>query len=232
MKLPIMISVPHSGLEAPCELEELNLLSRPEIVEDGDEQAAEIYAWSEKVEVYVTTAIARAFVDLNRAEDDRRLDGVVKTHTCRMAPIYREPLSEALVKTLLEKYYTPYHQKLSRLAARVKLGIDCHTMSAVGPPVGPDPGQKRPDICLSHADGTFPREWLEKLAECLHRAFATEISLNRPFKGGFIIRSHAGELPWVQLELSRGPFCSVDDKREKAWQAITEFYQWLQRKEK
>ena len=232
MKLPIMISVTHSGLEVPPELEELNLLSRQAIAEDGDEQAAEIYAWSEKVQVYVTTAIARAFVDLNRAENDRRQDGVVKTHTCRLAPIYREPLSEALVKTLLEKYYTPYHQKLSRYTAGVKLGIDCHTMSAVGPPVGPDPDQKRPDICLSNADGTFPQEWLAKLAECLHRAFGAEISLNRPFEGGFIIRSHAGEIPWVQLELSRGPFCSVDEKREKVWQAITEFYQWLQRKEK
>jgi len=232
MKLPIIISVPHSGLEVPPELVDLNLLSRHEIAEDGDEQAAEIYAWSEKVQVFVDTAIARAYVDLNRAPDDRRLDGVVKTHTCRMAPIYREPLSEALVKTLLEKYYTPYHQKLSRHAAEVKLGIDCHTMSAVGPPMGPDPGRKRPAICLSNADGTIPRDWLEKLAECLHRAFAAEISLNRPFRGGVIIRTHAGELPWVQLEFSRDLFCSVDDKREKAWQAITEFYQWRQRKKK
>ena len=232
MKLPILISVPHRGLEVPQEVKAINLLTPEEIARDGDEQAAEIYCLAEHIQAYVTTPIARCFVDVNRAQTDRGTDGVVKTHTCWQVPIYQEPLHEAQVQVLLEKYYHPYHQQLSRYAAQVKLGIDCHTMAAVGPPVGPDGGQERPDICLSHADGTFPDKWLQQMAGCLGRAFDTEISLNQPFKGGFIIRSHAGEIPWVQLELSRGSFCSVQEKREKVWRGIADFYQWLQRSRK
>lgn len=123
----------------------------------NDEGAAEIYLpLKNKVKVLVTTDVARAIVDMNRAEDDRRKDGVVKTHTCWDVPIYSEPLSDILMETLLAQYYRPYHQDLFRLADNVVAGIDCHTMAAVGPPVGPDPGLERPAACLSNADGTCP----------------------------------------------------------------------------
>ena len=232
MKLPILISVPHCGLEVPQEVKEINLLSSEEIARDGDEQAAEIYGLAEHVKAYVTTPIARCFVDLNRAQTDRGADGVVKTHTCWQVPIYREPLHEALVQVLLEKYYHPYHQQISQHAAQVKLGIDCHTMAAVGPPVGPDAGLPRPAVCLSNADNAFPQSWMKQLAQCMQKAFDTPISLNHPFKGGYITRTHAKEIPWVQLELSRGSFCSVPEKQEKVWQGIADFYQWLQRSQK
>ncbi|MBL7144710.1 MAG: hypothetical protein ISS76_10795 [Phycisphaerae bacterium] len=37
---------------------------------------------------YITTDIARAIVDMNRAEHDRGQDGIVKTHTCYNAREY------------------------------------------------------------------------------------------------------------------------------------------------
>jgi hypothetical protein len=50
---------------------------------DSDEGAAEVYFDLEKVvEAFCTSGIARAIVDMNRAADDFRKDGVIKTHTC------------------------------------------------------------------------------------------------------------------------------------------------------
>jgi N-formylglutamate amidohydrolase len=221
--LPLLISVPHAGLKIPPEVEGLCLLTPGQIKADSDEGARTIYALESVVTAFLAGDVARAFVDLNRAEDDRGADGVVKTRTCQRVQIYDSPLSEAVVELLLARYYRPYHSNLTKLAKRAKLGIDCHTMAEFGPPVGPDPGRRRPQVCLSDAGGTCPKTWLRHLAASLQEAFATGISVNAPFKGGHIIRSHASELPWVQVELSRAPFLSEEQKHERMLQALTAF---------
>jgi N-formylglutamate amidohydrolase len=76
---------------------------------------------------------------------------------------------------------------------------------------------------VSNADGTCPEEWLRTLAGCLESALGTTVNVNDPFKGGFIIRSHASEMPWVQLELSRGDFLRVHEKRNAVWTALAEW---------
>ena len=135
-------------------------------------------------------------------------------------PIYKEPLSEDLVESLLDRYYRPFHQKLQDLSNGVKLGIDCHTMADKGPPVGPDPGKERPLVCISNADGTCPMEWIRHLAALFEPAFQTRVSINKPFKGGYIIRSHSKEIPWMQLELSRTPSISNQEKRQRVIQVL------------
>jgi formiminoglutamase len=222
MTLPILLSVPHAGLQIPPEIEDLNLLTPEQIADDGDGGADQLYALERDVLAFVDTEVGRPFVDMNRAPDDRRRDGVVKTHTCWDVQIYREPLPEETADALIELYHSPYHQRLSALAASgVKVGLDCHTMAAVGPPVGPDPGVERPAICLSDGDGTCPHEWLGELAMCLGRTFGREVAINHPFTGGYIIRSHASELPWIQIEFSRAPFTPIDEKRARLLQALT-----------
>jgi len=78
-------------------------------------------------------------------------------------------------------------------------------------------------VCLSNGDGTCPTEWIESLAECFEAAIGQPVSINRPFRGGHITRSHASEMPWVQLELSRGDFLDVHEKRNAVWAALAEW---------
>ena len=47
--------------------------------------------------------------------------------------------------------------------------------------------------------------------------------INQPFKGGFIILSHANEIPWLQLEISRAPFLSYRQKSNKLFEALKEW---------
>lgn len=214
MKLPLLLSVPHAGRRVPPEAAPYCILSGREIEEDGDVGAAEIYDLESEVAAYVTTDIARAIVDMNRSVDDRRADGVVKTQTCWNVPVYREPLPDDVVRQLLEHYHLPYHAKLRELARpRLKLALDCHTMAALGPPVGPDPGRERPRICLSNGDGTCPDPWMAALRACFEDAFGRNVKINDPFRGGTITCSHAKEMPWVQLEISRAPFMTDLEKR-------------------
>ena len=220
--LPVVISVPHAGLRVPDEVAANCLLSPLEIAEDSDAGAAEIYAIADRVGAFVTTDVARAVVDMNRPRDDRRSDGVVKTHTCWDVPVYRRPLSGAEIERLLDAYHAPYHRRLSDLGAsgRWPLGIDCHTMAASGPPVGPDPGRARPWICLSNGNGTCPQEWIDGLAACFAELIDGPVGINDPFRGGYITRSHAAEMPWMQLELSRARFMTDDGKRQTVLSAL------------
>ena len=225
MKLPLLISVPHAGLTVPSEAKPYCVLTRQQIVEDGDEGAAEIYhGLRDHVAAFVTTPIARAIVDMNRTEADRGSDGLVKTHTCWNVPVYRDFPPNGVVETLLDQHYRPYHRLLTELAkSGVQLGVDCHTMAAKGPPIDPGPGVERPWICLSNGEGTCQQEWIESLAECFSRAFGHDVAINDPFKGGFITRTHANELPWMQLELSRAPFMSNTEKHLRLLSALQEW---------
>ncbi len=103
------------------------------------------------------------------------------------------------------------------------LGVDCHTMAAKAPPVGPDPGAERPPICLSDGGSvTCPPELFDRLTGALEHAFGVPVSRNVPFRGGYIVRSHARELPWVQLELSRAGFATITEKRAAVLAALGE----------
>ena len=223
MKLPLLISVPHAGLTVPEEAKPYCGLTPEQIVKDGDEGAAEIYDLDEYAVGYVTTDVARAIVDMNRPEVDRGPDGVVKAVTCQKVPVYAKPLPEAVVQELLTRHYRPYHDRLTRLANRAKLGIDCHTMAPVAPPIGPRPNSERPLICLSNADHTCPARWLQELASHLQQAFKTDVSINTPFRGGHIIRAHSSEVPWIQLEINRAPFLPDHEKRTRMIHAFERF---------
>ena len=221
MTLPIIVSVPHAGLRVPPEVAPACRLTPAQIAEDGDEHAAAIYDIAAEARHFVTTDIARAVVDLNRAEDDRRPDGVVKTHTCFNVPVWREPLGADVVETLLARHHRPYHERLRELAGQgAHLGVDCHTMLSVGPPIGPGPGQERPLVCLGNAGGTCPEAWMACLQRSFRQQFGPRVTVNEPFPGGFITRSHAAEMPWVQLELSRAPFATDAEKRRRVLRAL------------
>ena len=226
MKLPLYISVPHAGTRVPPEAEDLCLLSREDLLADCDEGADFIYfPLQEHAAGFSTTDIARSVVDLNRAPGELGGNGAVKEHTCRNVPVFRTFPDQALVGTLLARYHAPYHQKLSAAAAggRIKLGIDCHTMSVVGPPVSPDPGRKRPLICLSNGGGACPEAWLVSLARIFSALFKEEAAINTPFRGGYITQSHAAEMAWLQLEISQTDAFSQEFKRDCILEGLQSF---------
>lgn len=216
MTLPLLLSVPHAGTTVPRRLEDNCLLSETQIIKDGDEFAREIYGpFENEVNGFVSTDIARAVLDMNRAEGDIRKDGVVKTHTCWNEPVWERLLDEKEKRWLIDTCHRPYHRRLSGLArgTGLLLAVDCHTMAAFGPPVGPDPAVERPQVCLGNANGkSCPDEWSTILLRAFQRYFPGEVTLNRPFSGGHITRFHCAEMPWIQLELSRGAFATPAEK--------------------
>ena len=231
MRLPLLLSVPHAGTEVPAEVAPYCALTPEQIIADGDKEAADIYALADEVATHVTTTVARAVVDLNRAPDDFSRDGAIKTHTCWEVPVWDPPLPPGLAAALIGDHWQPYHERLRDLgtSGRFLLGVDGHTMAAHGPPVGPDAGAERPAACVSNADGTCPQAWIETLQAVLARRLGREVTINHPFRGGYITRTHATEMPWLQIEFSRAPFASPATKRSAVLEALRELCATIRR---
>ena len=220
---PVLLSIPHGGDQIPPEVVEHTVISRHAILADSDVFTREIYGIKEDVAVIVDTQIARVVVDLNRDQFDlppSNPDGVVKHISCHGAQIYRDELwrDRSKVNQLLECYYHPYHRNIqSILNSRqdLELMLDCHSMEAVGPVIGPDQGAKRPAICLGGRYGQscgFPM--INSLASALRQAFeltTDEVIIDEPFAGGYITRRYGNNpLPCIQIEMSRGLYLDSD----------------------
>ncbi|SER20420.1 formiminoglutamase [Nitrosomonas sp. Nm51] len=214
---PVLLSIPHGGDQAPPELIRHIVISKQAMLADSDFRTREIYGLSEEAAAVVDTPIARVYVDLNRAPDDlppANPDGVIKRLSCHGVQIYRDEIwrDQALVHTLLEKYYVPYHQKIQfMLQSRqdLELMLDCHSMEAVGPVIGPDQGAMRPAICLgSRHGGSCSPATVQRFAAIMRRAFELregQVTIDRPFAGGYITRHYGNNpLPCIQIELNRG----------------------------
>ena len=77
-------------------------------------------------------------------------------------------------------------------------------------------GTKWPDTC--------PQSWMESLVRCFEQVFEIDVSINFLFAGGYIIRSHAAELPWVQIEFPRAPIFSTVEKQKRLLAALEKWY--------
>ena len=227
MTVPILVTVPHGGTAVPPEASGCRL-SPYEIALDGDTWSRDLYGLGGHVAAFLDTAVPRAVVDLNRAPVDLppdNPDGVVKTITVDGTQVWPDPEGPGprLTRILLDRHHAPWHQAVMATATRTDLvlGLDCHTMLAIGLPGHALAGKPRPLICLgnrgrpSRGSPTALEDLTRLLLDNLSKAFENEdveieieeprFRLNDPFRGGHISHFHAslGPLPWLQLELSR-----------------------------
>ncbi len=218
---PVLLSIPHGGTEVPAEIRDRVTISAKDQFEDSDAFTQGIYGLGNEVMVQVQSPVARAFVDMNRAEEDRppqNPDGIVKTQTCHGKAVYLpgQELDDAWTQRLLDSYYFPYHRSITTALTQnpdLQLALDCHSMEKVAPVISPDPGQPRPLICLGNNHGkSCPQEMADRLAECFREGFGLEekdVAMNKPFAGGYITRTYGeAALPWVQVEMNRSLYLS------------------------
>ncbi len=220
-KLPILLSIPHGGIQKPVELDGCLSITTKDLFDDSDPFVIDLYDLGDKVQRVIKTDIARAFVDLNRSLQDMppdNPDGLIKSSTCYQKPIYvnnKEP-DNALRTLLIEMYYLPYHRSIQKSIKELdlQLCLDCHSMASIAPGISPDgKNNKRPMFCLSNNDGqTSSQEMLELLADSISESYSidrTKIFLNNPFHGGYISRTYGNNpVPWIQVEMNRDLYLS------------------------
>jgi formiminoglutamase len=79
-------------------------------------------------------------------------------------------------------------------------------------------------VCLGDGHGkTLPATWIRRLADCFAEQFDGDVTVNQPFSGGYITRTHGQRNPWVQLELTRDETIPHEEKRRRVLSALTRF---------
>jgi N-formylglutamate deformylase len=219
-QVPIVISVPHCGVQFPDELKKnfnTSLISAPD---DTDWFVDQLYDFAPAMGMTMISAVySRWVIDLNRDPeskplytDGRIITGLCPTTTFLGEPLYNDNRTEVLKEETdrrLKTYYWPYHQKIEELLKDLKsrfgkvLLWDCHSIRQVVPTIQKD---KFPDLILGDAGETSASK--ELIAVALKNLGSSTYSLNHnhPFKGGFITR-HFGKPAEhqhaLQLEMSK-----------------------------
>jgi N-formylglutamate deformylase len=218
-RLPILISVPHSGTAFPPGIK--NPVKREFLSQqpDTDWLVHELYGFAQEMGITLIHArYSRYLIDLNRDpaggslySDGRQETALVPRLTFAGTPIYEGDPPDALeVKRRVEAYHAPYYSAVEGLLAGMRrehrqvLFYDAHSIRRVVKSISSDPF---PDLILGSKDGSSAagpliQQALDSLSE--DRLF--EVSHNKPFKGGQLTR-HFGQpgrgIHALQLEMAQ-----------------------------
>jgi N-formylglutamate amidohydrolase len=229
-QLPILVEVPHAGLQIPPALR-AEILAAPEILKrDADLFVDQLYRHVPEVGGSLLTArLSRYVVDLNRAPDDiDQLEreggssssppsrsgqprGVVWRVTTEGLPALRSPLDAAAIQERVALYHAPYHARLreeiERLRARFGfvILIAGHSMpSSVRR--GVRELERRADIVPGSLSRSSADARVIDLVERHFRAAGLTVRHDEPYRGGFTTAQYgrpAQGVHAIQIEINR-----------------------------
>jgi N-formylglutamate amidohydrolase len=233
---PVVISVPHAGREYPLALRSA-LRTRAEALlplEDRHVDALARAAIGD--EVAVIARRARAWIDLNRSEQDRdpRIDeGVRAIDLPRASPkvraglgliprcvtgsgeLWRRRFTADDVALRIAIDHRPYHAALAQALEQARAAhghavlVDLHSMPTL-------PGPDAPQVVIGDRFGRTARPHLVAGIEDAARAMGFRTALNAPYAGGHVLERHGAPLKGieaVQIEIDRG--CYLDAARRE-----------------
>lgn len=228
--VPILVSIPHCGIAIPEDLLNKYDQERIKFITDTDFYVDQLYQFATDLGITIIKAhYSRWVIDLNRNpqnqnlyNDGRIITSLTPTTDFNGRPIYKskeDQPTESEIKSRLEKYYRPYHNKISQILANFKdqFGIallwDAHSIKRYVPSVYAQPF---PDLVLGSNDQLSASG---KIISRVHNSLSSSsytLNHNHPFKGGHITRSFGrpeNNIHALQLEMSKD--CYMDDNEER-----------------
>ena len=216
---PLIISVPHSGIDFPQDIVGQFVPEAIAKPADTDWFVHELYDFAPQLGFTLFHArYSRYVIDLNRDphgqklyHDNRVETSLVPTKTFGLEPLYKDALpSLEEIERRKELYFFPYHQAISfrikQLQKKFKhvLFFDGHSIKRFVPSIRPDPF---PDLILGDQDeGTAHPDLIQNAMISLAMDGKYQVSHNSPFKGGFLTRSIGNpekNIHALQLEMSQ-----------------------------
>ncbi|HUN26221.1 MAG TPA: N-formylglutamate deformylase [Steroidobacteraceae bacterium] len=213
---PLVLSIPHSGLELPPELEP-RILSSWLARRDADFWVDRLYDFAHELDATVVrTRLSRTVIDVNRDPSGVSLyPGRPTTELCPTTTfdgdaLYREGAEPDATERAarLERYFAPYHGALARELVRLRerhgalVLYDCHSIRSRIPRLF---AGDLPHLNLGTNAGASCAPELARALGALCRASRFESVIDGRFKGGYITRHYgrpAEGLHAVQMELA------------------------------
>lgn len=227
-KVPVIISVPHSGVDFPEELKpqyRAEMMTQPD---DTDWYVHDLYDFASELGITVIHArYSRWVIDLNRDPESKPLydDGRIITGLTPSTDFFGNEIysdekfipNEAETGRRLKNYYQPYYQKIeSLLEERISefgqaLLWDAHSIRRYVPTISKE---FFPDLILGDNDEKSAGKEIINLALNGLLAGKYQVSHNAPFKGGHITR-HFGkpekQVHALQLEMAKIHYMNDDE---------------------
>lgn len=227
-KVPIILSVPHSGIDFP---DDLKSQYRPELLaqlDDTDWYVHNLYNFAAELGIITIHAkFSRWVIDLNRDpdsiplyDDGRIITGLIPTTDFFGNELYIEKkyIPERVeTEKRLKNYYWIYYQKIeSLLRERIKefgqvLLWDAHSIRRYIPTIRKDPF---PDLILGDNDGQTAGKDIVEIALKGLQASRYQVNHNTPFKGGHITRyfgKPGNNVHALQLEMTKIHYMNDDE---------------------
>jgi N-formylglutamate amidohydrolase len=176
----------------------------------------ELFAPTPFEAVRVVFPVSRLVCDVERFPDDvdepmaLRGMGAVYVKTTDGRPL-REHLTAAERARLIETWYRPHHQKLTKLVEQLTAGgrgciiVDCHSFSSRPLPHEPDQDPVRPDVCIGTDEWHTPERLRDELVAAASGG-GFSVLVNRPFAGALVPAKHYRREPNVRaimIEINR-----------------------------
>ncbi|MGZ3423219.1 MAG: N-formylglutamate amidohydrolase [Polyangiales bacterium] len=224
---PVLVEVPHAGLEVPAEVLAQLVAPARAIARDADLFVDEIYqdAPLEGATLLVART-SRYVLDLNRADDDvdsgvvasdprpsrPHARGLVWRTTTDDEPALERPLTRDEYRWRVETIHRPYHLTLQSILERkiARFGyvimLCAHSMPSVGRAGHVDAGVPRADVVPGSRGRTSAHPRIIDAVEAVAVAHHRSVEHDRPYRGGYStthygrpsVRCHA-----IQVELAR-----------------------------
>ena len=236
----LLATIPHTGEKIVEESTWLNNLPENILMYDVDRFVDRLYkpALDQYNIPRVTTPYHRYIVDCNRWPTDVDADSVEgSNNSSGLYPtglhwrqttaghiLLKNPLSQKLHQTLIEKYYNCFFQDVNLLYKQFKdknirniYHLDIHSMPSKGTQVHRDPGKLRADIVIGNIyEKTASPQWTKQVKSAyLSQGFTVDV--NTPYIGGTIIEKY-GHLQEghqsLMIEINRKLYM---DETSKQW---------------
>ena len=223
---PVVVSVPHAGRDYPLQLRAAAAVPVASMLALEDRHVDTLALAARGDETLLIQRRARAWIDLNRGEDERDplIDdgarpipagaaatklrsglGLIPRRAAPGVTLWRRRLGDDEVRQRIAEDHRPYHAALADMltAARDRFGtallIDLHSM----PPL---PGQSSARVVLGDQFGRSAGARLVHRMEGEVVASGLTSALNAPYAGGYILGRHgrpASGIHAIQVEIDR-----------------------------
>lgn len=219
-KIPILISVPHSGTDIPSEVKSTYLETQLNKLDDTDWFVHDLYDFASELGITIIRAkYSRWLIDLNRNPDSEPLykDGRLITGLCSTTDFLGNPIYKAAenptvheINRRLNTYYWPYYNQITSILESFKAEFgqallwDAHSIRHQVPSI-----QKEvfPDLILGNNDETTAAShFIQSVVQVLSQQKKFQFSHNSPFKGGHITRYFGKpeqKIHALQLEMNK-----------------------------
>ena len=196
---PILLSIPHSGIEIP---EGIQVRINPKAKRIHTDWVMDTFI-KDFPFTSISSKLSRYIVDVNRSKYTSKTSAlpIIPRYDEFGIPLFKQYPSKKFQNEWIAKYYTPYYDaifeqiKLREQRSSIVCFLDLHSYD--------DKHFKADKIILSTRNGTtISKESLKFIVHCFEKA-ALSIQLDKPFKGGNIIHevSKQPNVEAIQIEI-------------------------------